>query len=59
MSENCTFIKNKIINIVIITISNNNFIEYSTKRLQDKKNFCPPFDTVLYYFNKSNVKKWF
>lgn len=55
MSENLTYTKKKIVNIVIFSVSNNNFIEYSTKRLQDKKDFCPPINTVLYHLNKSNV----
>lgn len=54
MAENCTYTKRNIINTVVFSISNNNFIEYSTKRLQDKKGFCPSGDTVFYHLNKLN-----
>jgi putative transposase len=54
MAENCTYTKRNITNTVVFSISNNNFIEYSTKRLQDKKGFCPSSDTVFYHLNKLN-----
>ena len=59
MAENCTYTKRNIINTVIFSVSNNNFIEYSTKRLQDKKGFCPSSDTVFYHLNKLNENSVF
>jgi putative transposase len=54
MAENCTYTKKNIINTVVFSVSNNNFIEYSSKRLRDKKGFCPSSDTVFYHLNKLN-----
>ena len=54
MAENCTYSKKNIINTVVFSISNNNFIEYSSKRLRDKKGFCPSSDAVFYHLNKLN-----
>jgi hypothetical protein len=59
MAENCTYTKKNIINTVIFSVSNDNFIEYSTKRLQDKKGFCPSSDTVFYHLNKLNENSVF
>lgn len=52
MAENCTYTKKNIINTVVFSVSNNKFIEYSSKRLRDKKGFCPSSDTVFYHLNK-------
>ena len=52
MAENCTYTKKNIINTVIFSVSNNNFIEYSSKRLRDKKGFCPSSDAVFYHLSK-------
>ena len=54
MAGNCTYTKKNIINTVVFSISNNNFIEYSSKRLRDKRGFCPSSDTVFYHLNKLN-----
>jgi len=54
MAENCTYTKNNIINTVVFSVSNNNFIEYGSKRLHDKKGFCPSSDAVFYHLNKLN-----
>jgi len=54
MAENCTYTKKNIINTVVFSVSNNNFIEYSSKRLRDKKGFCPSSDAVFYHLNKLN-----
>jgi putative transposase len=59
MAGNCTYTKKNIINTVIFSISNNNFIEYSSKRLLDKRGFCPSSDAVFYHLNKLNEKKVF
>ena len=52
MAGNCTYTKKNIINTVVFSVSNNNFIEYSSKRLRDKKGFCPSSDAVFYHLNK-------
>lgn len=52
MAGNCTYTKENIINTVVFSISNNNFIEYGSKRLLDKRGFCPSSDTVFYHLNK-------
>ncbi len=54
MAGNCIYTKENIVNTVVFSISNNNFIEYSSKRLRDKKGFCPSSDTVFYHLNKLN-----
>lgn len=54
MAGNCTYTKKNIINTVVFSISNNNFIEYSSKRLRDKRGFCPSSDAVFYHLNKLN-----
>ena len=54
MAGNCIYTKENIVNTVVFSISNNNFIEYSSKRLRDKKRFCPSSDTVFYHLNKLN-----
>jgi len=54
MAENCTYTKKNIINTVVFSVSNNNFIEYSSKRLRDKRGFCPSSDAVFYHLNKLN-----
>lgn len=54
MAGNCTYTKENIINTVVFSISNNNFIEYSSKRLRDKRGFCPSGDAVFYHLNKLN-----
>ena len=54
MAGNCTYTKKNIINTVVFSVSNNNFIEYSSKRLRDKKGFCPSSDAVFYHLNKLN-----
>ena len=52
MAGNCTYTKKDISNTVVFSVSNNNFIEYSSKRLRDKKGFCPSSDTVFYHLSK-------
>jgi putative transposase len=54
MAGNCTYTKENIINTVVFSISNNNFVEYSSKRLRDKRGFCPSSDAVFYHLNKLN-----
>ena len=54
MAENCTYTKKNIINTVVFSVSNNNFIEYSSKRLRDKRGFSPSSDAVFYHLNKLN-----
>jgi len=59
MAENCIYAKEDIINTVIFSLSNNNFIEYGCKRLLDKRGFCPSSDTVFYHLNKLNEEGMF
>lgn len=54
MAGNCFYSKENIINTVVFSISNNNFIEYGSKRLRDYSSFYPSSDTVFYHLNKLN-----
>ena len=52
MAGNCIYTKENIVNTVVFSVSNNNFIEYGSKRLRDKRGFCPSSDTVFYHLSK-------
>jgi len=59
MAENCIYAKEDIINTVVFSLSNNNYIEYGSKRLLDKSGFCPSSDTVFYHLAKLKVEDVF
>lgn len=54
MAENCIYTKEDIINTVVFSVSNNNFIEYGSRRLRNNGLPYPSGDNVFYHLNKLN-----
>ena len=48
MAKNCIYTKEGIINTVLFSVSNNNFIEYGSRRLRNNGLLSPSSDTVFY-----------
>ena len=56
MAENCVYTRKDIVNTIIFTISNNNFVEYGSKYLRGKGKPSPSGDNVFYHLNKLTKK---
>ena len=57
MAKNCDYTKKDIVDTVIFTISNSNFIEYGSKHLRDKKKKSPSSDTVFLSSQQTKQKE--
>jgi hypothetical protein len=59
MAKNCIYTKEDIINTVLFSVSNNNFIEYGSRRLRNNGLLSPSGDTVFYHLNKLRKREVF
>ncbi|MCK4332349.1 MAG: transposase [Thermoplasmatales archaeon] len=59
MADNCTYTKENILKNVIFSITQNVYVAYGSKRLQDQQQKCPSDDDVFYHLNKLNTKQVF
>ena len=59
MADNCTYTKENILKNVIFSITQNVYVAYGSKRLQEQQQKCPSDDDVFYHLNKLNTKQVF
>jgi len=59
MAKNCVYTKEDIVNTVLFSVLNNNFIEYGSKRLRSNGLTAPSSDTVFYHLNKLGKREVF
>lgn len=59
MGKNCAYSKEEIIKTVIFSISNNNFVEYGSRRLRSNGLDFPSSDDVFYHLGKLGEKNVF
>ena len=59
MAENCTYTKENIVKTVMFSITQDVYVAYGSKRLQEQQKKCPSDDDVFYHLNKLNTKQVF
>jgi len=59
MAKNCVYTKEDIVNTVLLSVLNNNFIEYGSKRLRSNGLTAPSSDTVFCHLNKLGKREVF
>ena len=59
MGKNCVYSKEEIIKTVVFSVSNDNFVEYGSKRLRKNGLHFPSADDVFYHLGKLDEKDVF
>lgn len=59
MAENCTYTKENILNTVIFSITQDVYVAYGSKRLQEQHKKCSSDDDVFYHLNKLTTHQVF
>jgi len=59
MADNCTYTKENILKNVIFSITQNVYVAYGSKRIQEQQQKYPSDDDVFYHLNKLNTKQVF
>jgi len=59
MGKNCIYSKEEIINTVVFSVSNDNFVEYGSRRLRGSGLNFPSSDDVFYHLGKLDEKNVF
>ena len=59
LAKNCVYTKENILNTVIFSVSNDNFVEYGSKRLRKNGLHFPSADDVFYHLGKLDEKDVF
>lgn len=59
MAKNCVYTKEEILDTVIFSVANDNFVEYGSKRLRRNGLHSPSADDVFYHLGKMDEKAVF